>query len=91
MSITAAPDTVLEDGRAVCIIRAGELRPGDIWVKPGRIDLTVTAVNDNPLKDGFVIVYYRIGGSVITGERGEVAMSFASILPRVETTQNGAH
>lgn len=82
--ITAAPDTTLQDGREVCVIRAHQLEPGDTWVQNGRIDLTVTSVSEHPLKEGHVIVYYRIGQSEITGGRGEVAYSFASILPRTE-------
>lgn len=91
MSVVAATDTVLEDGRHVCVLRAGELRPGDVWVKPGRIDLTVLSLNTHPLKAGFVVVHYRIGQSGIEDARAEVAMSFASIVPRVESVQNGAH
>lgn len=91
MSVTAATDTVLEDGRAVCVIRAHQLQPGDTWVEHGHVDLCITEVSDHPLWAGFILAYYRIGNSGIPGERAKALMEFISILPRVDTPQNGAH
>lgn len=82
--LTAAPDTVLADGRQVCIIRAHQLQPGDVWVEADRIDLSVTSVSDNPIKAGFVVIHYRVGSSRITGERGKTALAFVAIIPRTE-------
>lgn len=91
MSVTAATDTTLPDGRAVCVIRAYQLQPGDIWVEANRIDMRITHVSRHPLKQGWVIAGYQLGNSEIEGERSKALTEFVSILPRVETTQNGAH
>lgn len=88
MSIISATDTVLQDGRAVCVIRAHQLQAGDVWVEHERVDLHISDVSDHPMKAGFIVAYYRIGHSDITGERTKALMEFISILPRVE---NGAH
>ncbi|HXJ48681.1 MAG TPA: hypothetical protein VNF91_05890 [Candidatus Acidoferrum sp.] len=86
--ITAAPDTVLEDGRAVCIIRAFELQPGDTVVAHGRVDLHVTGLRRYP-RHGLVVADYACTAG--SGARTLVAHSFISILPRVEGTPEGDH
>jgi hypothetical protein len=82
--ITAAPDTTLQDGREVCVIRARELEPGDVIQALGAMDLIVESVSMHALKAGFVVVHYRVG-SEITGERAKTAEAFVCIKPRTES------
>lgn len=86
--LTAAPDTVLADGREVCIVRARELQPGDVIQATGAIDLRVTSVGRHPdeFYDAWLWIDYSIGR--VTGSRAMVSDSFVAILPR---TAEAAH
>lgn len=81
--ITAAPDTTLQDGRAVCVIRAYQLEPGDVIVKHECIDLRVLDVR-HPTSDWVVADYACTAGS---GTRSLVAHSFIAIQPRTENEE----
>lgn len=79
--ITAAPDTTLQDGRAVCVIRAHQILPGDVVVGFEAIDLPVVAVRRYE-DQGFVTACY----SSVVGydERTYALQTFVSITPRTE-------
>lgn len=82
--ITAAPDTTLQDGRAVCVIRASQLEPGDTITADAAIDIHVQRVGGHPMHPEWVWVDYSLGCGGITGSRGMVSASFVCIAPRTD-------